>query len=147
MIMIQHVLAMEHRLSVLFIFGVLVLTFRIYPQNGSTQSTENINLTGTWKGDDGGTYYIRNLGNYAWWLGISGNDDGRTFSSILKGYIHENNKTITADWIDIPRGDNKYYGTLTLSIDSNMLLHKINETSYDNDGNSSCCFGALKWQR
>ena len=145
--MIQHFLAMEHRLHVFFIFRDPILAFSIYPQTGSTHSTQNFNLTGTWKGDDGGTYYIRNLGNYVWWLGISGNDDGRTFSNILKGYVHENNKTITTDWIDIPRGDNKYYGTLTLSIDSNMLLHKINETSYDKDGSSSYCFGALKWQR
>ena len=143
----KHVLAMISRLPCLLIFGITLLTFSIYLQNCSAQSTQNINLTGTWKGDDGGTYYIRNLGDYLWWLGISGNDDGKTFSNILKGYIHENNKTITADWIDIPRGDNKYYGTLTLFIDSNMLLHKINETSYDENGNSSCCFGTLKWQR
>jgi len=145
--MIQYILFMKPRLATLLIFGVLVLTFNIYTLNGSAQSTQNINLTGPRKANDGGIYYIRNIGNDVWWLGISGNDDGRTFSNILKGYIHENNKKITADWTDTPQGINKYYGSLTLSIDSNILLHKVNETSYDKSGGPSCCFGASKWQR
>jgi hypothetical protein len=89
---------------------------------------------------------MRNIGNDIWWLGSS-NDDGSTFSNVLKGNIHEDNNTITAVWADIPRGTNEYYGTLNLSIDSDSIMHKINETSYDKNGNPSCCFGASKWQR
>lgn len=134
--------------TAMLIFGVIVLTFNSYTQNGSAQSnTQNLNLTGTWKADDGGTYYIRNVGNDVWWLGISGNDDGRTFSNVLKGYINQNNKTITAAWADIPRGTNGYYGTLTLSIDSDTMLHKVNEINYYKNGSLSCCFGASRWQR
>jgi hypothetical protein len=51
---------------------------------------------------------FENIANDLWWLGISGNDDGRSFSNVLKGRIHENNNTITADWADIPRGINEY---------------------------------------
>ena len=40
----------------------LVLTININTQNSSAQFTQNINLTGTWKANDGGTYYIRNIG-------------------------------------------------------------------------------------
>src|SRR5213592_2853000 len=87
----------------------------------------------------GGIYYIRNVGKDVWSLGISGNDDGRTFSNVLKGYITQNNKTIMAVWADIPRGTNQYYGTLTLSIDSGTMLHKVNETSYNKSGSTSCC--------
>jgi len=49
----------------ILIFGGLVLTFNIYTQNSLTdQFTQNgINLTCTWKANDGGTYYIRNMGN------------------------------------------------------------------------------------
>ncbi len=145
--MILHRSFMKHGLATILIFGVLVLTFNIPTQNGSAQSTLNINLTGTWKADEGGTYYIRNIGNDIWWLGTSGNDDGKTFSNVLKGYIHQNNKTITAVWADIPLGINRYYGTLTISIDSNTVLHKVNETNYDKGGNPSCCFGTSRWQR
>ena len=120
----------------------LVLTININTQNSSAQFTQNINLTGTWKANDGGTYYIRNIGNDVWWLGISSNDDGKTFSNVLKGQIHLNNKTIAADWTDIPRGNNGYYGKLTLAIDSNTMLHKVNESNYNKSGDFSCCFGS-----
>jgi hypothetical protein len=53
---------------------------------------------------------FENIANELLWLDISGNDDGRSFSNVLKGRIHENNNTITADWADIPRGINEYYG-------------------------------------
>ena len=134
---------------ILFALGVLIFLYlpTISHSVASTGASYSINLTGIWKGDDDGTYYIRNIDNDVWWLGVSNGDDGKTFSNILKGYIHENNKTITAEWTDIPRGVNKYYGTLTLSIDSNNMIQKINETSYEGNGNPSCCFGASKWER
>ena len=135
------------RSATILILTALILTFNIYIQNSSAQITQNINLTGIWKANDGGTYYIRNIGNDVWWLGISSNDDGKTFSNVLKGQIHTNNKTITADWSDIPRGTNGYYGNLTLSIDSNTMLHKVNEINYNKSGSPSCCFGASIWQR
>jgi hypothetical protein len=134
-------------LYAMLILTSLALTINIYTQNSSAQVTQNINLTGIWKANDEGTYYIRNIGNDVWWLGISSNDDGKTFSNILKGQIHTNNKTITADWSDIPRGTNGYYGKLALSIDSNTMLHKVNERNYNKSGGPSCCFGASKWQR
>lgn len=110
-------------------------------------STQNINLTGIWKANDGGTYYIRNMGDDVWWLGISSKDAGKTFSNVLRGQIFENNNTIVADWTDIPMGSNMYYGKLILNIDSNVTLNKINESSYSSNGSSSCCFGATTWQR
>ncbi len=134
-------------LAIMLILVGLILTINIHTQNGSAQLTQNINLTGTWKANDGGTYYIRNIGNDVWWLGISSNDDGKTFSNVLKGQIHINNKTITADWSDIPKGTNGYNGKLTLAIDSNIMLHKVKETNYNKSGDPSCCFGASKWQR
>ena len=134
-------------LYTMLILTSLALTINIYTQNSSAQVTQNINLTGIWKANDGGTYYIRNIDNDVWWLGISSNDDGKIFSNILKGQIHTNNKTITADWSDIPRGTNGYYGKLALSIDSNTMLHKVNERNYNKSGGPSCCFGASKWQR
>jgi hypothetical protein len=133
--------------STILILTGLILTINIYIQNSSAQVTQNINLTGIWKANDGGTYYIRNIDNDVWWLGISSNDDGKTFSNVLKGQIHLNNKTITADWSDIPKGANGYYGKLTIAIDSNSSLHKVKETNYNKSGNHSCCFGASKWQR
>jgi len=42
-----------------------------------TQRGPTANLTGVWAGGDGGTYYIRQIGNTVWWLGLSV-DEGRT---------------------------------------------------------------------
>jgi hypothetical protein len=123
------------------------LALSVHVQDGLAQSIQDINLTGSWHADDGGTYYLRNIAKDLWWLGISGNDYGSTFSNVLKGRIHDNNNTITAVWADIPRETNEYYGTLILSIDSDAILHKINETGYDENGNPSCCFGASIWHR
>jgi len=78
---------------------------------------------------------------------ISSNDDGKTFSNVLKSNIHENNKTLTANFSDIPRVVNGYYGTLTLYIDSNTLLHKVSERCYNKTGGPPCCFGASNWHR
>jgi hypothetical protein len=79
--------------STILILTGLILTINIYIQNSSAQVTQNINLTGIWKANDGGTYYIRNIDNDVWWLGISSNDDGKTFSNVLKGQIHLNNNS------------------------------------------------------
>lgn len=121
--------------------------FNFYISNVLALPTQNINLTGIWKANDGGTYYIRNIGDDIWWLGISSNDAGKTFSNVLRGQILENNNTIVADWTDLPMGSNMYYGKLTLNVDSNVTLNKISESSYSNNGSSSCCFGATIWQR
>ena len=37
--------------------------------------TPDLQLTGPWYADDGGIYYIRQLGNDIWWNGMSGRED------------------------------------------------------------------------
>ena len=43
-----------------------------------------VNLTGAWHCDDIGTYYIREVGNTVWWLGLSC-DQGRQFANVYRG--------------------------------------------------------------
>jgi hypothetical protein len=43
-------------LSIILILTDVILTINIYIQNSSAQVTQNINLTGIWKANDGGTY-------------------------------------------------------------------------------------------
>lgn len=66
-----------------------------------------IDLTGAWAGDDGGIYYVRQLGSVVWWNGMSSRDGppatlGRDFNNVGRGEIK--NLTIIADWVDLPRG-------------------------------------------
>jgi hypothetical protein len=69
-------------------------------------------LTGVWSATDQGTYYLRQVGNTVWWLGVS-SDDGWTFANIFRGTVEGN--TITGDWSDVPRGVFQNGGVLRLN--------------------------------
>ena len=71
----------------------------------------NSNLTGAWAASDAGTYYVRQVGNTIWWLGMSP-DQGITFANVFKGTIQGN--TITGDWVDVPLGAYLNKGQLNL---------------------------------
>jgi hypothetical protein len=66
-------------------------------------------LTGVWAATDGGTYYVRQLGNTVWWLGLSA-DQGRTFANIFEGTIRTRTvddrrvTRIEGEWADVPVG-------------------------------------------
>ena len=69
------------------------------------QPRADTDLTGVWHGNDGGTYYLRQLGNEIWWLGLS-RDQGRTFANVFHGTTAPDalNVTISGEWADIPVG-------------------------------------------
>jgi hypothetical protein len=78
-----------------------------------------MDLTGAWAGDDGGIYYLRQLGSVLWWNGMStreGNpfDLGREWNNVGRGVI--NGLEIDVEWSDVPRSESAGYGTLHLSI-------------------------------
>jgi len=69
--------------------------------------TSAIDLTGTWAGDDQGVYYLRQLGDQVWWLGMSGLgaplvDRGTEFSNVYLGTL--SGDTVTGTYADVPQG-------------------------------------------
>ncbi|WP_448272192.1 hypothetical protein [Nostoc sp. DSM 114160] len=56
-------------------------------------------FNGIWHSDDGGTYYVRQIGNEIWWLGMSA-DDGRTWTNVYKGT--RIGDTVIGQWADVP---------------------------------------------
>jgi hypothetical protein len=76
------------------------------------------NLTGVWRCNDGGLYFIRQVGNQVWWYGESG-DGGVGWSNVFQGYVTGNK--IIGKWADVPKGTARNYGEMTLSISSNSL--------------------------
>lgn len=70
-------------------------------------------LNGVWQANDGGTYYVRQIGNDVWWVGMSG-DNGRTWTNVFKGVRHGN--AVTGQWADVPRGNIQSGGNLSLSL-------------------------------
>jgi len=75
-------------------------------------------LTGVWNCDDGGVYFIRQVGNQIWWYGQSG-DGGDTWSNVFQGTIRGN--TIIGSWADVPKGSIKGYGEMTLKLSGDRL--------------------------
>jgi hypothetical protein len=76
-------------------------------------------LTGAWAGDDGGIYYLRQLGSVVWWNGMSGRDRsplelGRDWTNVARGVI--NGLQIDVDTSDVPRGEILDNSTLVLKI-------------------------------
>lgn len=77
-------------------------------------SIRAVDLNGTWKNNDGGYYYIRQIGNTIWWSGMSGNGAGTTWSNVFKGTL--NGDVISGDWSDVPRGSILSFGQISLKI-------------------------------
>lgn len=82
------------------------------------QTKQAQNLTGVWKCNDGGLYFIRQVGNQVWWYGESG-DGGVAWSNVFQGYVTGNK--IIGKWADVPKGTARNYGEMTLLISSNSL--------------------------
>ena len=80
-------------------------------------------LSGTWQGNDGGTYLIKQTGNKIVWFGsniFNGNANGLTFANIANGQVNGsglNATSIALVWEDVNIGDTHQKGNLILNID------------------------------
>ena len=84
-----------------------------------------IDLTGVWDCDDGGKYYVRQLGTTVWWYGEL-DPNAPNWSNVMRGTISGN--MINADWTDVPKGSIMQNGNLVLQIESNNQLVAISKT-------------------
>ncbi len=100
-----------------------------------TTISTRINLTGTWKCDDGGMYYIRQIGKFVWWYGER-SPNSPQWSNVAFGKIQGNR--LKLKWADVPKGNNLYNGALLLRIISNNRLEAIRKTGG---------FGGSNWYR
>lgn len=93
-------------------------------------------LTGQWSCDDGGTYYLRQIGKMVYWYGERDKDDP-AWSNVFNGHV--NGDKITGSWFDVPKGHAMGRGTLTLTIHTGgntiTAAHKTGG------------FGGSKWTR
>ncbi|MBF0330252.1 MAG: hypothetical protein HQL10_13955 [Nitrospirae bacterium] len=91
------------------------------------------NLTGVWRSDDGGLYYIRQIGNKVWWFGES-SPNNPSWSNAAYGEIIGNEMRL--QWADVPKGYSMNSGSLVINIISNGGL-----TAIDKRGS----FGGSDW--
>lgn len=94
---------------------------------GSIQSPmlSTNDLTGIWNSNDGGIYYIRQIGDTIWWYGEQ-TAMSPLFANIARGTISGN--TINLYWSDVPKGRSTSSGTLDLNIVSNSQLMATQKT-------------------
>ena len=95
----------------------------------------SVNLTGRWRANDGGIYYVKQYGNEVWWYGQSG-DRGVSWTNVFHGYINGNR--IEGSWTDVPKGRIRQHGQMTLRIISNRKLKAVWKTGG---------FGGSFWNR
>ena len=102
-------------------------------------------LTGTWRGDDAGVYYLRQEGDCLWWFGTSfadldefGGKPPWGWANVAVGRIVDD--TIYLEWSDV-LGDFPGRGTLTLEVSSDGdHIDKIDELRPG-------FFGGSSWER
>jgi hypothetical protein len=122
-----------------------------YPPGVCASDTARANLTGAWGTEDGGTYYVRQVGNDIWWLGLTRNRDPIMPNSIpsitnpttfFKGTIAnqpDGSALITGQGVTLPKSGGAVGGDVTnatLTVNSN---HKQMTLSFS----SSATFPAV----
>ena len=95
---------------------------------GTEDPTGSSTLTGAWAGSDGGTYYIRHVGNCVWWFATTLEDltSGRTgqigLANVASGRIQGTH--IEVEYVDLPAGESPGGGgglTLEYDVDEDVL--------------------------
>lgn len=75
-----------------------------------------LDLTGTWRSDDGGTYYITQQGHIVWWDAENSATEP-AWSNVARGIL--SNCVLTLEYSDVPKGSATGFGTLVLEVLSN----------------------------
>src|SRR5436305_15187818 len=82
-------------------------------------------LNGYYLSDDGGAYFIRQIGDHVYWFG---EDPNGAYANVLIGTISGNK--LTARYWDVPKGKTQGMGEITLTIQENgATLVKVSSTS------------------
>jgi hypothetical protein len=88
----------------------------------STDNPEDVGaLTGAWRVNDGGVYYIRQVGDCVWWFGTDladldpGNMGQSGFANVAAGRV--NGTEMELEWADLTLGNIVGGGGLTVTID------------------------------
>ncbi|MHC9540462.1 MAG: hypothetical protein AB9903_13175 [Vulcanimicrobiota bacterium] len=110
-------------LKISFTVACVTLLLVIFAHPVSTQ-VNGISLTGTWTAGNLGVFFIRQIGNEVWWLG---EDDPVQPSWCNVGHGTVTDRTLTVDWIDIPKGTSRSRGTVVINIAHSNRLEVVSQ--------------------
>ena len=106
-------------------------------------------LTGTYRADDGGIYYVQRSGSTLWWAGLSLDRQlpadyiwhrGLYFTNVFRGTINSDN-TVVGAWADVTRGASLNGGTLRVKIGSSGGVTQLRKLA------ATGGFGATTWTK
>jgi len=90
-------------------------------------STAWANLTGRWSCNDGGTYYLHQIGRELHWYGESDYSGQPAWANVFSGSILDGR--ITGQWADVPKGRSSGAGRLVLEIkNQGTVLRSVEKT-------------------
>lgn len=84
-----------------------------------------LNIHGVWNCNDGGKYYIRQIGSKIWWFGES-SPTNPGWSNVAYGTLNGNE--LRLEWADVPKGSIMGMGTLILQVISNNRIEARQKT-------------------
>ncbi len=93
-------------------------------------------VSGVWTCDDGGLYFVRQIGPDILWYGEA-QPDRPFFANVAHGHI-ESDGRIRLMWADVPKGVTGACGALVLHVDSDGEMHAMKVTGG---------FGGRRWTR
>jgi len=96
-----------------------IALYQCDPRKVAWDGSSAIDLTGTWAGDDAGVYYLRQLGDQVWWLGMSGLgeplvDRGSDWTNVYRGTL--SGDTVTGTYADVPQGKIQDKGPVVMKL-------------------------------
>jgi hypothetical protein len=103
-------------------------------EDSSIAKANHNNLTGRWKGNDGGIYYIRQIGDEIFWFGES--RDEKSWTNVYHGSIL--GERIIGSWAHVPTGKVRQAGAMELKIESSRRIVATEQTGG---------FSGTIWQR
>jgi hypothetical protein len=85
------------------------------PVQRSGPDGQPVDLSGAWSGNDGGLYYIKQIGTCVWWSGLSNFEDqypGQEWIMTFRGSMNDDG-VINGDFVDV-KSSNPGSGTMTI---------------------------------
>jgi hypothetical protein len=112
---------MKMKTKWMILAGLIGLVF-IWPLTACAQPAAD--LTGVWACDDGGTYYMRQIGNILWWEAEASAANPR-WANVARGIVAGG--TVTLEYTDVPKGSAVGKGVLVLDIVSGGELKAVSK--------------------
>jgi hypothetical protein len=107
-----------------------------------------VSVTGVWAGNDGGTYWVRQIGSCVYWAGFSAPADspsmGRSFSNVFAGWLSTSSGVhVYGYWADVPRGATASGGVIRVEVQVDSLGRGVAMNKLSSSGG----FGGTNWKR